>query len=1051
MKKVYSILLLFSFLSPFAKGQLLTTTPDFPKETDANLVITMDATKGNQGLLNYTPVSDVYVHIGAITNLSTSSSDWKYVRFTWGSTTAAAQATSIGNNKWTYTLAGSSARDFFGITNPAEHIIKIAILFRNSFNASNTVTAIQRNADGSDMYLPFYEAGLQAKVSRPFRQPTYVSVIEPITKNVGDTILTEAKSNITSNLKLYFNGTQISSVFGTTTSAIATISAGGTQRIIAEAENSGTFKRDTIDFFVNASTVTAPLPAGVTDGINYSSDATKATLVLFAPNKSGIYVLGDFNNWQQATAYQMKRTPDGNRYWLELTGLTPGTEYAYQYLIDGTLKVADYNAEKVLDQANDPSITSTTYPNLKPYPTGLTTGIVSVLQTAKPQYTWSNTTFTRPDKRNLIMYELLVRDFVARHDWKTLTDTLSYLKRLGINSIHVMPFNEFEGNSGWGYNPSFFLAPDKYYGPENDLRRFIDSAHAKGMAIIMDMVMNHAYGQSPMVQMYFNSSANQPAANNPWFNPVAPHSWLTFGYDFNHEAQPTKDYVSKVIRHWLTNYHIDGFRWDFTKGFSQRVATNDAASQAYDASRIAILKRIYDTMQAVSPGSICVLEHFCDNTEEKELSNYGMLLWGNLNYNYSGAARGNLAQSDFNWGIFTSRTWTNPTLLTYAESHDEERLMYRNLNEGNQYGTYDITNVNTALKRQEMVAAFLLPVPGPKLIWQFGELGYDFGINRCEDGTYNNNCRLSPKPIRWDYYQNANRRALYDVYANLTKLRNNPAYFGTFTSSNITWDLTSALKWIKIIGPSLNLMIVGNFDVGAQSSVVTFPAAGTWYSYLTGSTITATGAAQSITLNAGEYYVYTNVSIPLPLDLLSFTGKRGTNGALLNWTTTNEKGVKNFELQRSADGSTYSTIQTTVATNGSQVQQYSYLDNESIVLNAKMPLYYRLKMNDVDGKSSYSKVVLVASAKNEPVVLLYPNPVTNGTLNLQLAGGNTGKSEIQIQDVSGRACSRQTVNTVSGNNSSITIDVSKLATGIYRVVMLTDGAAPIVKPFAIQR
>ena len=72
-----------------------------------------------------------------------------------------------------------------------------------------------------------------------------------------------------------------------------------------------------------------------------------------------------------------------------------------------------------------------------------------------------------------MIYELLVRDFVAAHDWKTLQDTLSYLKRLGINAIEIMPFNEFEGNESWGYNPDFYFAPDKYYGTENALKALL--------------------------------------------------------------------------------------------------------------------------------------------------------------------------------------------------------------------------------------------------------------------------------------------------------------------------------------------------------------------------------------------------------------------------------------------------------------------------------------------------------------------------------------------------------------------------------------------------
>src|SRR5512133_2857406 len=85
-----------------ANAQLLTWSPPFPQENDPSqtLVITMDATKGNQGLLGYTLLTDVYVHIGVITNLSTSSSNWKYTPFTWGTTTAAANAASAGTNKW---------------------------------------------------------------------------------------------------------------------------------------------------------------------------------------------------------------------------------------------------------------------------------------------------------------------------------------------------------------------------------------------------------------------------------------------------------------------------------------------------------------------------------------------------------------------------------------------------------------------------------------------------------------------------------------------------------------------------------------------------------------------------------------------------------------------------------------------------------------------------------------------------------------------------------------------------------------------------------------
>src|SRR6266498_5297015 len=144
-------------------AQLLTWSPPFPKENDPSqtLVITTDATKGNQGLLNYSPTTDVYVHIGVITTSSTSSADWKHSLFTWGTTTAAANAPFAGTNKWQFTITGS-LRTFFNVTDPNEIILKIAILFRNG-KGSNA----QRNADGGDMYVPVYGNTLAVRIDQP--------------------------------------------------------------------------------------------------------------------------------------------------------------------------------------------------------------------------------------------------------------------------------------------------------------------------------------------------------------------------------------------------------------------------------------------------------------------------------------------------------------------------------------------------------------------------------------------------------------------------------------------------------------------------------------------------------------------------------------------------------------------------------------------------------------------------------------------------------------------------------------------------------------------
>ncbi|MCY7311057.1 MAG: T9SS type A sorting domain-containing protein [Chitinophagaceae bacterium] len=861
MKRISTLIFAAVSVSFTVHAQLLTWTPDFAKDND-NITITMDAAKGNQGLNNYATTSDVYVHTGVITSSSTTTTDWRYSKFTWATTPVAAQATYLGNNKWQYTI--TNIRVFYGV--PAgETIQKIAILFRNGAG-----TAVQRNADASDMYIPVYDNTVATRFTVPLFQPTYTSIPEPISKQVGDNIALTAVASKPSTMKLFLNGTEIQSATAATTiSANPTLTTAGSQTIRVDAIDGATTKFQSFSFFVATAPNVAALPAGVRDGINYLPGNTSVTLVLNAPGKTRVSVIGEFpgSNWAEQTAYVMNKTPDGNYWWLQINGLTPGLEYAFQYLVDGSLKVGEPYAEKILDPSNDGFITASTFPSLKPYPTGLTSGIVSVLQTNPPGYSWAINNFSRPDKRNLVIYEMLLRDFLAAHDWKTLKDTLSYFKTLGINAIQLMPFNEFEGNESWGYNPDYFLAPDKYYGPKNTLKEFIDACHVQGIAVIMDIALNHTTGLNPLAALYWNSATNQPAANYPWLNVTATHPYNVFN-DFNHESLRTRYFSSRVIEHWLQEYKLDGFRFDLSKGFTQNTncggsTSNESCFAQYDASRVAIWKRYYDTTQLKSPGSYAILEHFAANNEEIELSDYGMMLWGNANYNFSEAAMGWVATSNFESFLHTARGWNKPHLIGYMESHDEERMMYRNLQFGNtSNSSHNVRDLNTALRRVELCAGFFLTAPGPKMIWQFGELGYDFSINRCTDGSISNDCRLSNKPIRWDYKNIIQRKRLYDVFSSLNKLRFHPWYKDVFIANNInlTRSLSGAFKsmTIRSATDSSMLCVVGNFDVTAQTGSFSFPVAGTWYDYLNASTFTATGGAQNMTLQPGEFHVYLN-------------------------------------------------------------------------------------------------------------------------------------------------------------------------------------------------
>ncbi len=866
MKKL--LVVLFSLtIGANGMAQLLSLSNNFPTESTTPLTITVDATKGNKGLNGVIgTTTPIYVHTGVITNSSTSNSDWKYVKNNANFNTAvpALQATSLGNNKWSFTITGG-IRAFYGV--PAgETILKITMLFRNTAG-----TLVQRNIDGSDMYIPIYSSALAASLVQPPKQPTFNQKAEPITATVGSSISVTGNANISANLKLYLNGATINTVSNNTSiTANASISVAGTQQIVLEASASGVTKYDTIKFFVPGTVVNENKPASLRDGITYEADKTAATFCLFAPGKSRICIIGDIpgSNWEETPTYQMKKDATGF-WWLRITGLTPGVEYSFQYLIDGNLAVTDPYVEKVLDPWNDKFIEPEVYPNLKPYPEGFTTGIVGTFQTNKTPYNFVTTGYQRPNQTNIVVYELHLRDFFKSHNWKSLTDTLWYLKNLGVNVIQLMPVNEFEGNNSWGYNPMFYFAPDKYYGPEEDMKRFIDVCHENGIAVTLDIALNHSFGLSPMVQMYWDAANNRPAADNPWFNQTDRHPFGV-GYDFNHEAAPTQRFFSRVVEHWLQNYKVDGFRFDLSKGFTQQNNLgNQAGWDAYDQSRINIWRRYYDTLELKSPGCYKILEHFARNEEEKVLSDIGFMLWGNLESRYAEASMGfTNSNADFSSGLAQNRGWTNNNLMTYMESHDEERINYKNRNFGNNSNiNYDVRSANVAISRMQIAHAFLLTIPGPKMMWQFQELGYDSSINHCPGrGVVNPpECRTDPKPIRWDYFSNTGRRAVYKVAGDLNRLRTNQTFKALFDYSiNPIFisdvSFLGAIKSFMVNNGTLGMVVVGNFDVVPQTRSVPFPFNGLWYNYLTPTSqpINVTGNSSSFTLNPGQYRVLVN-------------------------------------------------------------------------------------------------------------------------------------------------------------------------------------------------
>ena len=831
--KIYALILLalFTFKST---AQIITTDPAIPVASEPVSII-YDATQGTAGLMDYD--SAVYAHTGVLTENSADNKDWKYTP-SWGDNSAKYKMTRISANIYSLEIT-PSIRDYYGVPEN-ENITHMAFVFRSAD------TNLEGKADGgADIFVEVFEPGLNVSIITPGNN----LLVDP-----GTQVAFEAAASESADLELILNNQSVKTVTGTSITHTFDFNTTGDFWVKVTATLADETDTDSVFIHVLESQQVQSLPDGVENGINYI-DNQSVTLVLHAPGKEHVFVIGDFNDWTPRTDARMYK--DNVHWWVTLDNLEPGTEYAYQYLVDGELYIADPYTEKILDPNNDRWISDATYPDLKDYPSGLASGIVSILQTGQEPYSWKNPSFTAPAKEDLVIYELLVRDFIAAHDWNTLTDTLDYLDNLGINAIELMPFNEFEGNESWGYNPSFYLAPDKYYGPKEDLQVFIDSAHGRGMAVIMDMVLNHSYSQSPLVQLYFNEATFEVTPENPWYNVESPNPVFAWGYDFDHESQATQDFIDRVNTFWIEEYKIDGYRFDFTKGFTNTPGDGGA----YDAARIAILKRMADQIWMADPDAYVILEHLADNAEEKVLSDDGMMLWGNINYNYNEATMGwhDDGKSDFSWISYKKRGWSDPHLVGYMESHDEERLMFKNLEYGNSFGDpddsnyYNIQELNTALARMELAGTFFFTIPGPKMIWQFGELGYDFSID------YNG--RVGNKPIRWDYFDVGRRKRLYQVWSALIHLRTSePA----FTTTDYKLNLAYATKRIELNHEDMDVRIIGNFGVVEQSMDPNFNTTGTWYEFFSGNSMEVTDTNGLITLAPGAYRIYTTKQLSTP-------------------------------------------------------------------------------------------------------------------------------------------------------------------------------------------
>lgn len=576
----------------------------------------------------------------------------------------------------------------------------------------------------------------------------------------------------------------------------------------------------------------ADYPGGTpTMGAKANGDGS-VTFCLAAPDKSNVILVGSWNDYAISATGQMKyQDYQGTRYfWTTVDGLADGKDHIYYYLVDGTVRVGDPYAHLVLDPFNDSYIPESVFPGLPAYPGNKISGVpLAVYNSSRDDYDWQVTDFKGADQSDLIIYELLIRDFTGTEGKaegngtvRGVIEKLDYIKGLGVNAIELMPIMEFSGNNSWGYSPNFYMAPDKAYGTPDDYRELIDGAHSRGMAVILDIVLNQADGMHPWYDMYRRNIT-------PFFNGSAPHSYNVFN-DWNQDCALVQQQWRDALDYWMTAYKVDGFRFDLVKGLGDSgsygstydSATNtwsapsDANTNRFNASRIARMRALREHMIASRPDAYFINENLAYADEENAMAADGEINWANVNYSARQYVMGQASGSSLNRFYAPdddNRLWGST--VSYATSHDEERVaagMYSN--------PQSIVRANTSYmcRRIGSMAAQMLLTPGSHMIWQFEELGNEESTKKA--GGDNN---TDPKKVNWDLLSNPARQGLYDTFAALCKVRgDHPGLFRKETATAV--DLSSmTARYISLSSGDKELYLIVNPTASRPEETATIP------------------------------------------------------------------------------------------------------------------------------------------------------------------------------------------------------------------------------------
>lgn len=487
-------------------------------------------------------------------------------------------------------------------------------------------------------------------------------------------------------------------------------------------------------------------------------------------------------------------------------------------------------------------------------------GTLSAFTIGEPAFTWTDAGYSTPEVDDLVVYELNVREF--NEDFDGVIAQLDYLSGLGVNVLELMPISNVKEDVEWGYTPLGYFAPDDRLGGPHAFKRLVDACHARGIAVILDSVYAHAHPEFAYNLVY--EASGEP---NPMMGVFAGEFFSRPGADYSKEF--TRDYFFTQNQYWLSEFHVDGFRYDYVPGMYDGPLGQGYASlvfRTYEASRVFARflagggrSKIIQCAEHLPDPIGIVSQTYSNTTWQNALLDRSrdMLRW-----NYVSEHLAHLLDPEF---MGYPNEYQNPATgdrfpvapFQYFESHDHARF----INEAGRLALRDLLGEafgdrSRFFKVQPYVIA-LYTAKGIPMLFGGQEFGENWGVP--DSGIGRN---LFERPLHWEYFYDPPGKALVRLHRimgglrrRLRALKSRGYFFYYFEPNHLRQGVIVFRREAPALGatPAESLLVFLNFSDARVDAWLPFPSAGTWVEQID-------GASPPITVaNGGDWH-----GVPIP-------------------------------------------------------------------------------------------------------------------------------------------------------------------------------------------